>query len=71
MELDSYTNQSWIKEILFFSSGVAFDSPFLPTVTTDVTTKFFEISKCVLRVFRCCFLCVAYILYQQSSDLIG
>jgi len=52
MELDSYTNQSWIKEILFLSSGDAFDSPFLPTVTTDVTTKFFEISKCVLRVFR-------------------
>jgi len=52
MEPDSYTNQSWIKDIFFFSSGDPFDSPFLPTVTTiDVTAKFFEISKCVLRVF--------------------
>ena len=71
MELDSYTNQSWIKDILFFFSGDAFHSAFLPTVTTDVTTKFFEISKCVLRVFRSCFLYVAYILFQQSSGLIG
>jgi hypothetical protein len=48
MKPDSYTNQSWIKGSCF--SGDLFDLLFLPTVTTDVTTRFFEISECVPRV---------------------
>jgi hypothetical protein len=58
MKPDSYSNQSWIKEIMFLLSffwgggggGCPFDSLFLSMVTTDVRTRFFEISKCVLLV---------------------
>lgn len=50
MKLDSYTNQSWIKGDPVFFSKDAFDSFFLSMVTTDVTTRFFEISECVLHV---------------------